>query len=207
MNEFLTPDLARLVPELAWEDGPYPSGGVVAALVAALAASLAAAAADRSRDEWDEAAGARAQAQALRRRATELAERDRAEYALARQAFDQRGVEGPLVRGQSRDGVRDWRLGVAVRQAAAPPLELAATAADIAQLAASIAQRGAGDVQADAVVAAGLAAAAARAAAVLVHVNLVLGGDRAPALRAARYADEAAAAARSAASSGSCGKS
>ncbi len=51
----------------------YPAGGAVAGVVAALAASLAADAAAGSRPGWSEAAGARAQAQALRRRATALA--------------------------------------------------------------------------------------------------------------------------------------
>ena len=203
VDEIVNPDLAKLIPEVTGESGPYPAGGAVAALVAALAASLAAAAADCSRDDWDEAPGARAQAQALKRRATELAERDRSDYALAKQALAER--TGPSLAGGDhppRDDARDWRLGEAVRDAAAPPLELAATAADIAQLAGSIAERGAGDVRADAVVAATLAAAASRAAAALVQVNLVVGGDREPALRAARRAEEAAAAAKLAANSG-----
>ena len=201
MEEFLTSGLADLVPKLTGEDGPYPAGGAVTALVAALAASLAAAAADQSREQWDEAAGARAQAQALRRRAAALAEREEADYALARQALAQRSADPRPGPDQPHDDAWDWQLGAAVRQAAGPPLELAAIASDIAQLAAAIAERGGGDVQADAVVAAGLAAAAARAAAGLVRVNLVVGGDREPAQRAARYADEAAAAATWAAGS------
>jgi formiminotetrahydrofolate cyclodeaminase len=166
----------------------YPAGGAVAALVAGLAASLAAAAADRSREDWDEAAGARAQAQALARRAGALAEWDATEYARAREALASRGPSGP------EDAGSDWRLGMAIERAAAPPLALAATAADVAELAAGIATWGAADVKPDAAIAAGLAAAAARAAAGLVRVNLVLGGDRAPAARADAYADAAAAA-------------
>jgi formiminotetrahydrofolate cyclodeaminase len=168
----------------------YPAGGVVAALVAGLAASLAAAAADRSREEWDEAGGARAQAQALARRAGALAEWDVAEYARARELLASRGAADDVP--HSEDAGRDWRLGMAIERAAAPPLALAAAAADIAELAAGIATRGAADVKPDAAIAAELAAAAARAAAGLVQVNLVLGGDRAPASRAAAYADAAA---------------
>jgi formiminotetrahydrofolate cyclodeaminase len=171
----------------------YPAGGAVAALVAGLAASLAGAAADRSREEWDEAAGARAQAQALARRAGALVERDAAEYARAREALASRSEAGEV--SQPEDAGRDWRLGEAIERAAAPPLALAATAADIAELAAQIASRGAADVKPDAAIAAELAAAAGRAAAGLVQVNLVVGGDREPASRAAAYADAAAAAA------------
>jgi formiminotetrahydrofolate cyclodeaminase len=165
------------------EGGAQPVSGAVAALVTALAASVAAAAAERSRADWNEAGGARAQAQALRRRAVELAERDAAAYALAREALAER--------------VDDWRLGDAVERAAEPPLALAASAADVAQLARAIADRGAGDVRADALVAATLAAAAARVAAHLVHINLVVGGDQQPAVLAQSYAESAAAAAGS----------
>jgi glutamate formiminotransferase/formiminotetrahydrofolate cyclodeaminase len=170
------------------ERGAEPVGGAVAALVTALAASLAAAAAERSRADWDEAGGARAQAQALRRRAVSLAERDVAAYAAARQVFAQ--IE------ENRQA-RDSQLGDAVQRAAEPPLELAANAADVAELARAIADRGAGEVRADALIAAALAAAAARAAAHLVRINLVVGGDQEPAAVAQNYADTAAAAAAS----------
>jgi hypothetical protein len=219
MEEFHGIDLGRLIPELTGEEGLYPAGGAVAALVAALAASLTAAAADRSREGWDEAPGTRAQAQALRRRATELVQRERVGYAVARKALAERGMaegeaapgdagEGEGVEGEAGQGevveptASDWALGVIVREAAGPPLELAAIAADIAALAALVAERGAGEVQADAAVAAALAAAAAQAAAALVRVNLVVGGASEPALRAARHANEAAAAATLAARSG-----
>jgi formiminotetrahydrofolate cyclodeaminase len=199
MPENTTPSPDRLLAEMAGEfiqaDG-YPAGGVLAALVAAMAASLAAAAADRSREAWDEAAGARAQAFALVRRAGVLVEQDRVRYAQARQALAGRPPEA-----DPPDDVRDWALGVAIRSAAAPPLELAATAADIAELSAMVALRGAGDVRADAIVAADLAAAVARSAATLVQVNLVVGGDRQAASEAAGFADAAARAAESASGS------
>jgi formiminotetrahydrofolate cyclodeaminase len=183
--------------------GVPPSGGAVGALVAALAASLAAAAADCSRSEWDEAAGMRAQALALRRRATGLAERQAAAYDEARQALAGRGTVVRSDRGSpgdtQRDRQRDWRLGAAVERAAVPLVELAAAAADIAAVAAVIADRAASDVRADAVTAALLAAAVAQSAARLVQINLVVGGGGELVARAQGYADDAARAASAAA--------
>jgi formiminotetrahydrofolate cyclodeaminase len=179
------------------EADPYPSGGSAVAQVAALAASLAASAADRSR-RWEEAGGARAQAQALHRRAVELAQRADEAYAVARQALSERGLGAGTEPADEHQQARDWQLGVAVEQAARPPLELAAKAADIAELAGVIALRGADDVRADAVIAAELAAAAARAAARLVRINLVVGRDPQLVAVARSYAEAAAGAAASA---------
>ena len=180
------------------EPDPYPSGGSAAAQVAALAAAVAAAAADRSRERWDQAGGARAQAQALQRRAVELAERDQRVYALARRALAQRGQPADGEPSEENQPATDWRLGCVLEAAAGPPLELAASAADIAQLAGMIALQGADEVRADAVIAADLAATAARSAARLVQINLVVGGDRRMAAIARGYADAAASAAASA---------
>jgi formiminotetrahydrofolate cyclodeaminase len=175
------------------EDDAEPPGGAIAALVAAWAAALAAAAADRSRDGWDGAAGARAQAQSLHTRALRLLERGTRAHAEAMETLAGRG------RGAHPDAeraeVRDWRLGQAVKQAAEPPLELSACALTVAQLAQLIASHAAGEVRADAAVAAQLAAAAAKAGAHLVEINLVVGGDRQPAAHARELAEAAAAAA------------
>jgi glutamate formiminotransferase/formiminotetrahydrofolate cyclodeaminase len=200
MGETSASRLAAAITAFADElddGGAEPVSGSVAALVTALAASLASAAADRSRAEWEEAGGARAQAQALRRRAVELAERDAAAYALAREAYAQRGSASDTAEMGEDQEARDWRLGDAVERAAEPPLQVAATAADVAELARAIADRGAGDVRADALIAAALAAAAARAAAHLVRINLVVGRDQAPAALAQSYADAAGSAAAS----------
>jgi formiminotetrahydrofolate cyclodeaminase len=178
------------------EAGGHPAGGVAAALVAGLAAALAAAAADASREAWDESAGVRAQALTLARRAAILAEQTRMQYAQARQALEGRAPET-----EPSDDIRDWALGLAIRGAAVPLMELAETAADIAELAAVVALHGAGDVRADAVVAADLASVAARSAAALVQVNLIVGGDSEAAAQAASYADAAARAAESVAGS------
>ena len=191
MPESAAPRLDPMLASLAEEpvDGDvYPAGGAVAALVAALAASLTSAAADRSRAGWAEAGGVRSQAQALRRRATVLAQRDADAYAAARKALAERAG--------------DFELGTAVREAAGPPLELAASAADIAALACAVAEHGAGDVRADAVVAACLAAAAAGAAEHLVRINLVVGGDEQLAARARAFAQAAGRSAATAAEIG-----
>ena len=143
-----------------------PPGGVGAALAVSLAATLAAAAAERSRTTWEEAGAVRAQAQTLRRRSLELAQRDAAAHAEARQRLGDRT-------GQSGD----WQLGQAVSAAAQPLLDLAACARDLAQLAELLAGHAEGDVRPDAVVAAMLAAGGARAAGHLVEINLVVGAD------------------------------
>jgi hypothetical protein len=72
---------------------------------------------------------------------------------------------------------------------------LSACALTVAQLAELIASNAAGEVRADAAVAAQLAAAAARAGAHLVEINLVVGGDRQPAVHARELAEAAAVAA------------
>jgi formiminotetrahydrofolate cyclodeaminase len=202
MPEFATPHLDPLIAALGEEaEGHgYPTGGAVAALVMVLAASLAAAAADSSRAQWDEAGGARAQALALRRRAAGLAQRDAAAYAAARQALARRGRGRGAGAHDALTGQTpaDGELGSAVRSAAEPMLELAATAADLAQLAVLIAQRGADDSRADTVIAAMLAATSADAGARLVEVNLVVGGGHERAARARQYAVQAADAAAAA---------
>lgn len=172
------------VLELLAGDGTRPAGGPAAAIVAGLAATLAAAAADRSREEWPEAAGTRAQALALRRRILDLASEDAAAYAAARTALANRGGEGDVE-------IRDAQLGEAVRLAADVPLQIGAVAGDVAALAALVASHGAPDVQTDAAIASLLAAAAAQAAARLVEINLVAGADPELVARARSRADAA----------------
>jgi methenyltetrahydrofolate cyclohydrolase len=181
-----------LVGRLA-EGDVEPPGGAIAALVAAWAAALAGAAADRSREHWDGAAGARAQAQSLRTRALRLLERGARAHAEAMDTLAGRGR--PAGSDSERAQLRDWRLGEAVKQAAEPPLELSACALSVAQLAQLISAHAAGEVRADAAVAAQLAAAAASAGAHLVEINLVVGGDRRPAVHARQLAEAAASAA------------
>jgi formiminotetrahydrofolate cyclodeaminase len=194
MTEQLNPGLVEGTEALARrlvEGDVEPPGGAIAALVAAWAAALAAAASDRSREGWDGAAGARAQAQSLRTRALQLVERGTRAHAAAMETLAERGPGADAGASETRD----WRLGQAVRKAAQPPLELSACALDVAQLAELISAHAAGEVRADAAVAAQLAAAAARAGAHLVEINLVVGGDRQPAVHARELAEAAAAAA------------
>jgi len=132
------------------------------------------------------------------RRTIVLAERDAAAYVVARKALAGRGADTVADALPTGEEARDRELGDAVRKAAEPLLEVAASAADVAELAAVVAVRGADDVRADAVVAASLAAASADAAARLVQVNLVVGGEQQLALRARRHAEDAARAAASA---------
>lgn len=180
--------LEQFLDELA-RGTPVPGAGPAAALVVATAAALAAMAARSSRDSWAEAGAAVAQAEALRARATRLAQED------ADALEDFLAARGAV--GETRRVARDFRLGQALHRAADAPLAIAETACDVAMLAAQVADRCAGEVRADAAAAAQLAHGAARAAAHLVEINLGAGPDDPRARRAqqvARAAGDAAAA-------------
>jgi formiminotetrahydrofolate cyclodeaminase len=141
-----------------------PGGGSVAAIAGALAASLVAMAARFSTDEWQDAAGAVAQAEALRARLLPLADEDANAYEnflLARRMS--REVEPEL---------RDAAIGDALSRAADVPLAIAEAAHDVATLAAEAAERGNPNLRGDAATAALLAEAAVRASANLVEINL-----------------------------------
>jgi methenyltetrahydrofolate cyclohydrolase len=195
--KFAFPPLDSLLPDLETPGDELPAGGPIAAVTAGLAAALVAGAADSSRAVWDEAGAARAQGHALAARALRLAERDAAGVQAARGALAARGTNPA-----TPAATRDWRLGEAIRQAAAPAQALAATAADIAELAGEVAAHGAPEVRPDAAVAAALAAGAARAAATLVRANLVVGGEHPEATRADARANRAERAAASATETG-----
>jgi formiminotetrahydrofolate cyclodeaminase len=160
---FLELSVAEWLDELA---GPRaaPGGGSAAALAVAMAAAVLAMTARVSKETWDAGGAAAAQAEALRARATPLAQLDAELYGQALAARDA-AAELP-------DERRDWQIGQAFARAAEPLLEIARTAADVAELAVEIAQFGDPRVRADAQAAAALAAAGARAAAALVAVNL-----------------------------------
>jgi formiminotetrahydrofolate cyclodeaminase len=133
-------------------DQPAPGGGSAAALVGAMAAALCAKVAGFSGDP-----GAVAQAAALCRRLTALADEDA------------RLFENALSELERRDD--DFKLGRALEQAADAPLRIAEACTDVATLASALAGLSS-EHQADARSAAVLAAGAARAASVLVEVNL-----------------------------------
>jgi formiminotetrahydrofolate cyclodeaminase len=141
-----------------------PGGGSVAAIVAGLAASLTAMAARFSSEQWEDAPGAVAQAEALRARILPLAEEDAVAYEnflLARRMPEEVDSE-----------VRDAAVGEALSRAADVPLAIAEAALDISCLAADLAERGNPNLRGDAATAALLAEAAVRATANLVEINL-----------------------------------
>jgi formiminotetrahydrofolate cyclodeaminase len=153
-----------------------PAAGSAAAAAAELAAALVIKAARRSRDEWDEAGGAIAQASALANRLQEISLDLEASYETA--------VE-------SLAGGDRQRIAETLPPAAQAPLELARAASDTAALALETARRCDQAHHADMVVAAMLAAAAARGAAHLVEINLLSRPDDARVLEARRMAGAA----------------
>jgi formiminotetrahydrofolate cyclodeaminase len=141
-----------------------PGGGSVAAIVTAFAASLTAMTARFATEEWEDAPGAVAQAEALRARVLPLADED----AKAYESF-------LLARRMSEDfdpQVRNAAIGEALSRAADVPLAIAEAALDVASLAAELAERGNPNLRGEAATAALLAEAAVRATANLVEINL-----------------------------------
>jgi methenyltetrahydrofolate cyclohydrolase len=143
---------------------PSPAGGSAAAIAVAMGAGLTAMCARNSRDEWPEARGATAQAEALRARIEPLAQADAEVYENALAAF--------RLPERLEPEVRNATLGVALERAAAVPLAITEVGADVADLAAHLAEKGNPRVRADAVAGALFAEAGTRAAAHLVRVNL-----------------------------------
>ena len=141
-----------------------PGGGSVAAIVTAFAASLTAMTARFATEEWEDAPGAVAQAEALRARVLPLADED----AKAYESF-------LLARRMSEDfdpQVRNAAIGEALSRAADVPLAIAEAALDVASLAAELAERGNPNLRGEAATAALLSEAAVRATANLVEINL-----------------------------------
>lgn len=151
------PRIDELLDALA-SDRPAPAAGSAAAFTGAIAAAVCAKVAQFSGD-----GGSVAQAAALCRRLTLLADEDARVFASALSELERRDD--------------DFKLGRALDQAADAPLRIAETCADVASLAAALAQSGLPEHQADARAAANLAAGAAGAAAVLVEANLTVGDD------------------------------
>jgi formiminotetrahydrofolate cyclodeaminase len=158
-----------------------PGGGSVAAVAVAMAAGLVTMAARLSRNGWQDAAGAAAQAETLRQRVTPLVEVNVEAYTEAV--------------AKLRSPGDDNEIGRALDRAAEVPLEIARAAADVGALAVLVAEQGEPSVRADVATAALLTQAAARTAATLVEVNLSTteGDDRILAARQfAAAAEEAA---------------
>jgi methenyltetrahydrofolate cyclohydrolase len=141
-----------------------PGGGSVAAIVAGFAASLAAMAGRFSTEQWEDAPGAVAQAEALRRRVLPLADEDARAYESFLEARRLSEKVGPEA--------RDAAIGAALSHAADVPLAIAEAALDVASLAAELAERGNPNLRGDAATAVLLSEAAVRATTNLVEINL-----------------------------------
>lgn len=163
VSGFLDESLAGFCETIAAETSA-PGGGSVAAIVGGMASSLAAMAARFSTEHWEGAAGAVAQAEAMRARLLPLAEEDARAYE---------NVLLALRTPNDADGdVRDAAIGDALSRAADVPLEIAETCVDVAMLAVELVERGNPNLHGDAATAALLAEAAVRASANLVEINL-----------------------------------
>ena len=138
-------------------------GGALAARVVALSAGVVASVA-RASGDWNQAAGAAAQAERLRARAAALGAANTAafEHALATLALPDR----------LEPEARSVAIADALTRAAELPERIAAVAADVALLAAHAAEAAEPALRVDAAVAAALADGAARGAVQLVEVNL-----------------------------------
>jgi len=140
-----------------------PGGGSVAAIVGAMGASLAAMAARFSKEQWQDAVGAVAQAEALKARLLPLAEEDAQAYENVLLALRMEDVDGE---------VRDAAIGDALSRATDVPLAIAEASLDVAALACELAERGNRNLHGDAAAAVFFAEAALRASANLVEINL-----------------------------------
>jgi formiminotetrahydrofolate cyclodeaminase len=146
-----------------------PGGGSVAAVVTAFAAALVAMVARFSTEEWEDAAGVVAQAEALRARALPLADEDARAYESV--------LVARRLPTELEPEARDAALGRALSRAADVPLAIAESALDVACLAAEVAERGNPNLRGDAAAAALLAEATVRATANLVEINLAMRED------------------------------
>jgi formiminotetrahydrofolate cyclodeaminase len=160
-------DSDRGGPPAASEGAPAPAegGGSLSARTLALAATLVADAARRAAPEWDGAARAQAQGDALARRAVALGAINEEAYRAATAAL---AGDLPSASAEPRDHV----LGDMLDRAAEAPLALARTAADVAVLGAHVAAHAPGQESADAIAAIAIVVGVARAATHLVAVNL-----------------------------------
>ena len=163
-DDYLDLRLGQLLDRLS-ADGLAPGAGSAAALTVAFASRLVAMVA-RCSLAWEEAAGVRAQANAISERAVDLAHTDGRAWEDALAAL--RDAEA----GGDADPRRSFSLEQKLEAAAAAPIEIASLGADVAALAALAGEHGDPTYRADAAAAAALAAGGSAAAAHLVRVNL-----------------------------------
>jgi len=161
--DFSSQSLAEFCETIAAETSA-PGGGSAAAITGSLAASLVAMAARFSKEQWEDAAGAVAQAEALRARLLPLAEEDSRAYENVLLAL--------RMPKELDEEVRDAAIGDALSRAADVPMAIAEASLDVATLACELTERGNQNLLGDAAAAAFLAEAAVRASANLVEINL-----------------------------------
>jgi formiminotetrahydrofolate cyclodeaminase len=137
---------------------PAPGGGSAAAVAVALAAGLCSMAAHLSADGAELAE----RAERLRQRVAPLAQEDATAYGRVLAAYRTPDARRERIRG-------------ALSDATDVPLAIAETGAMVAEMAARLAREGNPNLRGDAVVAALLAEAGVRAAAVLVEINMTAG--------------------------------
>jgi glutamate formiminotransferase/formiminotetrahydrofolate cyclodeaminase len=161
--DFSSQDVAEFCDTISAETSA-PGGGSVAAVVGAMAASLTSMAARFSKEQWEDAAGAVAQAEALKARLLPLADEDARAYENVLLALRlPKDVDEEL---------RDAAIGDALSRATDVPLAIAEASVDVATLACELAQRGNQNLHGDAAAAVFLAEAVVRTSANLVEVNL-----------------------------------
>ncbi len=170
MREDGVPDYAELplgrFLEMVASREPAPGGGASAAVAVALAAGLSGMAARLSADLAD-ATGPAERADRLRRRVAPLAQEDATAYGRVLAAYRNQDDGTP--------GIRQERIRAALSGATDVPLAIAETGTEVAEVAARLARGGNPNLRDDAVVAALLAEAGVRAAAVLVEINTMAG--------------------------------
>lgn len=161
--------VGNLLGRLAADD-PTTAGGAAAALTVAMAAALVELVARESVTDWDEARGALAQAEALRARATPLADLNTQAYARAAGVLTSSGETTGDARDEEIRDALTWTIDVL--------LQIGDAASDVADLASLAAECGTPNLRADAAAAAALAETSARVAADLIAANLaVTAGD------------------------------
>jgi methenyltetrahydrofolate cyclohydrolase len=150
-------------------DDPTTAAGAAAALALAMAAALVEMVARSSERDWEEAAGALAQAEALRIRVAPLADLNAKAYGAA---------SGVLAHSDEADSPEhDQAIRDALTWTVAVLLQIVGAASDVADLGALAAERGTPSLRADAVAAALLAETSARVAADLIAANLGVTAD------------------------------
>ncbi len=170
-DKFTQKTVAQFLDELA-SGAPVPGGGSGAALAGALGAALASMVGNltvgksKYADVQDEVQGLLAQTEALRARLTDLIEEDIAAYYQLSAAYKM-----PRDTDEQK-AARTAAIQSALHNATQPPLAIAEACADVLQLSKSMAEIGNVNAVSDAGVAALLAEAALRSAALNILINL-----------------------------------